>query len=217
MQVTPIKPVNLNKRQKVSNAYSVNFERRMYLVPIRTDSFEKESSKILYSKIHKYLKLIEDGGKIENVKVMRDKWINGNYYTNKNPHFYEEADIYLSMNKNEKNTTIRLSREVPNSSDKTIFFETLFNNNGQMIQGSLNIENYLNFERSGSNIRRISNPSGTYLPLATNDRVWKSLIGTRFYSSSADWVYGPIKEDNSAGGAFEIFIEFARHSTSIFK
>ena len=209
--------VNSGKNQNTSSFYNVSFEGgKQKLISISTDSFKFESTKKIYSKIQKYLKLIGNEGSIENIKVMSDKW-SYTFTLTDVKNLGEEADLLLSINKKSDKAHINLSRKFSDKQKKMTVLEALFDKNGQMINGSFFPE-HLQFERNGANVRRMIRKGKQYLPVGTNDKEW-DFLGQRVGSNiKEDFVYNRtvLEEDNSAGGAFEIFLEFARLKTSIF-
>lgn len=183
------------------------------LVPISANSFKRETSKKLYSKIHQYVKLIGHNGsltkdvKIMSVKGSGDSKQAGTYSSN------NDADIMLSLKRKGKLLHLILSRKEIKSDKNHLLLEAIFNEDGQMINGRFPYKN-LTFERYGANIRRIKCYDKQYTPVADNDREW-DCAGRRI-SGSCEYI-NRAEDDNSVGGAFELFIEFARLYTSIFK
>ena len=209
---------NSSKNKNTSRFYNVSFEGgKQKLISISTDSFKFECAKKIYSKMQKYLKLIGNSGSIENIKVMSDKWTYTYTLIDVFKHLGEEADLLLSINKKPDKTHINLSRKLPGKQMKMTVLDALFDKNGQMINGSFAPE-HLQFERNGANVRRMIRKGKQYLPVGTNDKEW-DFLGQRVGSNiKEDFVYNRtiLEEDNSAGGAFEVFLELARLKTSIF-
>lgn len=177
------------------------------LVKISTDSFKRESAKQMYSGIRKYVRLAGENGSISNAKIMTEIGKHDNKTLDKG------TDILLSVDRRDNKTHLVLGRRHSDKSSDTLF-DALFNKDGQMIEGRHPIE-HLSFERRGANVRRMKKHNTQFMPIAGNDREW-DYNGLRISGTNSDnlWYSG---EDDAVGGAFEIFIEFARLYTSILK
>ncbi len=122
--------------------------------------------------------------------------------------------LQYSMSRLKINLHLTLTRKDSDIKRSYLLLDAVFDKSGQMINGKFPFKN-LTFERQGAkNIRRMKDSENQYLSVAGNDREW-DCFGTRITSScscirSAD-------DDNAVGGAFELFMEFARLHTSIFK
>lgn len=213
MKIAPVtfRVCNYNQTEpKNSFGFSkVNFQAvKPELIPVLTDSFKTETAKKLYTKIQKFLKLIGDSGSIKDVKILSEEGI---YYNHRiNNEFYSKADIFLSINKNIDTSNLYLLQKYPENPKGVILLDATFNKAGQMVKGYFPPE-YLYFERNcakGANVRRMGycNSDSKLLPIGGNDREWHGWLPNRV-----------LNHDNSTAGAYEIFIEFARLYTSIFK
>ena len=121
-----------------------------------------------------------------------------------------DADVCLSITKNDRNSTIKLYHKFLNSKkNDALILNASLDKNGQMFKGEFFPENLV-FERDGKNIRRMySNFKGDkYIPVGDNDREWWRYLG-KSKPSSEELI------EESEKGAFEIFIELARLKTSI--
>jgi hypothetical protein len=203
---------NFNRKQNISNVRNINFQAgKSQLVAVSSDSFKSECAKKLYSKIQRYFQLIGESGSIKDKKILQEK---ASVCLSKPPYIIEvDADVCLSINKGERNSTIKLYHKYSDSKykDATILEATL-DKNGQMFSGRFLPVKTLNFERDKRNTRRMfSHYTGiTYMPVGGNDKDWSCLdtSGSRKLSS-----HGLV--DESEKGAFEIFLELARLKTSI--
>ena len=175
-----------NNVQARTKTQSVNFQGAKNLQPIDINSFKKDGTKLLYGKIKKYLQIIGNIGKIENITLNKSE------------------GIYLSINKNIDKTNILIKNE-----NNQNLMNANFNKDGQMIVGDLG---GFHFERTGKNKRTLQTPRATYSPHGYDDR--------EFGSSALDiMVCTPADEKNYAPyrSLYELFIEFTRLHTSIFK
>ena len=205
---------NLINNQKplknTSDIVNINFQGGQKLIPITKDSLKKKTAQKLYYEIKKYIKLIGENGSVKDVKLpgLSEKAIaNVSQYD----YFSNDADIFLTINRNDKNTSIQVTRKFVGHSKGIVLLNAAFDKNGQMIQGSFPLEN-ISFVRQKPNIRRMIQRGQQFSPIDGNDREWDCL-GRRIPSDLTCMTY----YDDSAGGAFELFIEFARLYTSIFK
>lgn len=212
---------NQKKIQRQPNKYPVNFgAAKPQLTQIIPGEFRTETAKKLYSKIQKYIQLICSSGNIQNVRIMTE---DGHYFNEKTLDFFDtKGNILLSVTKNNENTHININRKYSDTSKGIILLDALFDKNGQMIKGRFPLDKLI-FERTGANVRRMKRSDGTiFMPVKGNDREWDQL-GGRLPSVSENTVqktHRPlnfIEKDNTDGGAFELFIEFARLYTSILK
>jgi len=204
------KSTNYNKRQNIFYNSSISFQsRKPQLITISPDSFKSENAKKIYSKILKYYQLIGKEGSIKDVKLLHEKI---NDFSSKPPFiYYVDADVCLSINKNDRNSNIKLYHKYQNTKKQdALILNAILDKNGQMFRGEFFPENLV-FERDGKNVRRMySNFSGdNYLPVGNNDREWSCLGKPK---PSAEELI-----EDSEKGAFEIFIELARLKTSIMK
>ena len=95
MQIAPIGFSVVNPNRKTLGSTSVNFgSGKHQLVPIVTDSFKKETSKKIYSKIQRYLQMIGDNGSFKNAKILNEK--HNPKYPESHYLLDSEADVFLS-------------------------------------------------------------------------------------------------------------------------
>lgn len=203
MRINPISYSynNLNKI-KSKNASEVNFHgAKQKLISVNTDSFRTENAKKIYSKIQKYLKLLNKEGSIKNVKILHENR-NG-----KELYVLRESDILLSINRSPDNFKLKLSQKYDDYSHESTLLEANFDKNGQMFLGDY-FETQLHFERTNSNIRRMTSQGETYFPVGQNDKEWRSNVRTIGTTSLIDC---------ASDGVYEIFLELARLYTSILK
>ena len=206
---------NYKNPNYISNNNSVSFHgAKDVLVPVAAESFYTESAKKMYSKIQKYLKMLGDSGKIENVKILSET---SNYYTQETRYlqsFASGSDVFLSINKSKDNAALTLSRQFSinnQTSDKQLLFNATFDKDGQMVEATFPIEG-LRFNRWGNNRRHITRDDEIFTPINGNDKAW-NYYGKRLASNS----YIVHAKDNSTCGAFEIFLELARLKTSLYR
>lgn len=179
-----ISPINCTiphsvQKKTISMPQAINFQASKHLQPINPSSFKNDSTRILYTKIKKYLQLLGSIGKIKDIPLSKS------------------GDIFLSINKDIDKTNIRVT-----TNNCKNFIDANFNKDGQMTIGD--IGNF-HFERSNKNKRIIQTPYGDYTPHGYDDRKWGLTDdGSIEYVSKDD----PL---------LEIFLEFARLYTSIFK
>lgn len=201
MQINPISYSCSNSNKiKSKNVSEVNFlGAKQKLISVNTDSFRTKEAKKIYDKIQGYLKLLKEGS-IKNVKILHENR-NG-----KECYVLRESDILLSINRSSDNFKLRLSKKYNDHSESTLL-EANFDKNGQMFSG-YDFERQLHFERTNSNLRRMSSMGNTYLPVGQNDKEWQSNGSTINTIPLIDCV---------SDGVYEIFIELARLHTSILK
>ena len=195
------------------NTYPVSFKSiRKPLVAVSEDAFNSTTAKKLYSKMRKYLQLIGDDGRVENVRVLNET---SHYYDSRArvlDGFDSEADIFMSISKNKEAANLSLSRKYKDSvKEAFVIFNADFNKDGQMIYGKFPSEG-LRFERNINNVRRIYRDKKIYLPQSGNDKAWEH-AGRELLAGD----YRVFANDDSTKGAFEIFLELARLFTSIYK
>lgn len=144
-----ISPVNYNvyrnnKIQSNVKTQTVNFQGQKNLQAVDLNSFKNDGTKLLYGKIKKYLQIIGDIGKIENVPLNK---------TN---------DAFLSIDKNIDKTNILIKT----NNDKNLM-NMIFNKDGQMTIGDFNT---FHFERTGKNRRTLRTSQATLTPHGYDDR-----------------------------------------------
>ena len=191
----------------------VNFQgAKQLLTPLAEESFSAETTRKMLSKMKKYLQLIGENGRVENVKILNET---SRYFDSSArilDGFESEADIYLSISKSSEATNISLNRKYKDSSRTGfVIFNADFDKNGQMIYGKFPSEG-LRFERFGDNVRRIYRDKKIYLPIQGNDKAWEH-NGRELFAGDRRAFYN----DDSTHGAIELFLELARLRTSIFK
>lgn len=200
---------NYAKKQNILNNSNISFQSgNAKLAAISADSFKSECAKKIYSKIQRYFQIIGNGGSVKDVKLLHEKIHD---FSSKPPYVFNvDADVCLSITKNDRNSTIKLYHKFLNSKkNDALILNASLDKNGQMFKGEFFPENLV-FERDGKNIRRMySNFKGDkYIPVGDNDREWWSYLG-KSKPSSEELI------EESEKGAFEIFIELARLKTSI--
>ena len=181
MLISPLNRMtyNYNQTKTISKPKTINFLAAKHLQPIDPNSFKSNDTKTIYEKIKKYLRIIGNSGKVENVPLNKTD------------------DIFLSIKKDTDRTNMHIS-----TSDPQRFIDATFNKDGQMTLGDAAC---LHFERSGKNKRIIRSPYGDYTPQGIDDRRWGvSDVGV----VTNNYLKDPL---------FELFLEFARLYTSIYK
>ena len=186
-----ISPINYNsyrsyKIQPNIKTQAVNFQGIKNLQAIDINSFKNDGTKLLYGKIKKYLQIIGNIGKVENVPLNKSD------------------GIFLSINKNTDKTNILIKNEYDQN-----LMNANFNKDGQMTVGDLE---EFHFERTGKNKRTIQTPYATLKPHGYDDREFgSSALKIIAYTSPEKDAYYPRLS------LYELFMEFARLHTSIFK
>lgn len=182
------------------------------LVAVSEEAFNSTTAQKLYSKIQKYFRLIGENGRVENVKVLNET---SRYYDSTArvlDGFDSEADVFMSITRNNQAANLNLSRKYKNSTrEPFILFNADFDKNGQMVNAKFPLEG-LRFERTGNNVRRIYRDKRIYMPVSGNDKAWEH-NGRELLAGD----YRVYANDDSTKGAFEIFMELARLFTSIYK
>lgn len=199
-----ISPVNCNsyrgnKTQHKIKAQAVNFQGAKNLQAIDINSFKDDGAKLLYGKIKKYLQIIGNSGKVENVPLNKS------------------GDMFLSINKN-INSVNKTKILIKNKNNECLM-NANFNKDGQMTVGDFAD---IHFERTDRNKRTMycseKRKITTYYesrflsPHGYDDREFGFLS-----SEKSDYITPSAKNGSSKASLFELFIEFARLHTSIFK
>lgn len=209
VETKPTEPVDLEPKKVTTSE-----DNTPKLIPISADSFTGETTKKLFKKIQKYVKLAGLNGSIKDAKIMSEE----GYSAGRDSTYSQikkSADIVLSVNRIDGDLHLTLGRNNLDNSRNFTLFDVLFDKNGQMKEGKLPLER-ISFNRYGANVRRLKKQGMQFLPVGENDREWSNTAGT-IISPSSDSNIWYSKEDNAVGGAFEIFMELARLHTSIFK
>ena len=216
MKILPVSFSYPNQRaqQKSVGTTSVNFQGCRQLVAITEDSFERNSAKKMYYKIRQYLKLIGDSGSVKDTKIYKE---HGKYYNQRTGEKFEsDAFVLMSMKKEKDITHLNLRRKYSDTSKGIILLDAQFNKDGQMVKGKFPPDD-LFFERQKSNLRRLSgSETSNFIPVGSNDKEWSHISGLLPKTSNKSFLK-TYYSDDSACGAYEIFMEFARLYTSIFK
>lgn len=144
-----ISPVNYNvyrsnKIQSNIKTQTVNFQGQKILQAVDLNSFKNDGTKLLYGKIKKYLQIIGDIGKIENVPLNK------------------ADETFLSIYKNIDKTKILVKTDNDN-----VLMNMNFNKDGQMTIGDFDA---FHFERTGRNHRTLRTSRMTLTPHGYDDR-----------------------------------------------
>ncbi len=177
---------------------------RIEFIPINEDSLCTKTGVKLLKKIKLYLQRIGKEGKVPEVTVHTETerlFDNG---------FYDvDSKTLLSMNKGANTTHLCLTKKYSNETNSSVLLDAIFDKNGQMEKGRCPSHG-LSFERGGRNIRRMKRHNDNYMPISGNDREW-DCCGNRLPSVTKS------NKDDANAGCYELFLEFARLYTSIFK
>ena len=144
-----ISPINYNsyhsnKIQPNIKTQTVNFQGHKNLQAINLNSLKNDSTKLLYGKIKKYLQIIGDIGKVENVSLNK------------------AGNTFLSINKNIDKTKILIKT----NNDKFLM-NLNFNKDGQMTLGDFDD---FHFERTNRNHRTLRTSQTTLTPHGYDDK-----------------------------------------------
>ena len=160
----------------------------------QTTSF-KGTKQILQPINPKELK--SDGAKLLYAKIQKYLKLIGKVGCVKDVPLSKYDDSFLSINKSVDKTNIKVTTK-----RNMNFIDAIFNKDGQMTVGDIGC---FHFERSKKNKRIIKTPLGNYTPHGYDDRKWGLVDDGSIDNSSKD---NPL---------LELFLEFARLHTLIFK
>lgn len=179
------------------------------LIPVAVETFKTDSARKMYPKIRGIFRMIGNCGGVKEAAIFSEPT---HYYSFEKHGFVDSrADVLLSISKNTGVTNMTLSKQYADTQKRMLLMDVFFDNEGKMIKGSLPSER-MEFERKGVNVRRMKCNGNLYLPVAGKEKVWEH-SGTHLTSNDCVATV----ENNSRGGAFEIFMELARLKTSVLK
>ena len=105
------------------------------LIPVAVDTFSTESAKKMYPKISRLFQMLGKNGSVKDAPILAEPT---HYYNSAKHGFVDsKAEVLLTISKNSGGNNVILSRRYADTQKRTLMMNAFFDNEGQMIKGTL--------------------------------------------------------------------------------